>query len=200
MHGFDLIGTVTGMMVFLPRAMNDTFGAQSLRMGFREGQKQMELTALIDDLRRAGEVKDAFAADAQSHHAGLLSIWLRRAGGEPVAQKENDLAAVYTTMIEADFGRGLTVSDYAARIGITPTHLSRVCRAACGRSAHDLLVSRRLYEAQSRLADGSDPVCDIAERAGFGSPAYFARAFRKATGQSPSSFRRAAGRRGSLTT
>ena len=95
-------------------------------------------------------------------------------------------------MIDADFSTGLSVADYAARIGVTPTHLTRVCRAASGRSAHALLTSRRLFEAQRRLADGCEPVADVARASGFGSPAYFARAFRKATGHSPSDFRRAA--------
>ena len=194
MHGFDMIGQVTGMLVFLPRAMAGAFGPDPLRLSFRDGQRQMELTALIDALRAAADIDDALADEALGHHAGLLAIWLKRAESETAVPAGHDLARRFTAMIETDFGRGLTVADYAARIGVTPTHLSRVCRAACGRSAHTILTSRRLYEAQTRLADGTDPVAEIAHASGFGSPAYFARAFRKATGRSPSDFRRSASR------
>lgn len=200
MHGFDLIGNVTGMLVFLPRATAAELEDAPGRLSFRDGQRQMELTAVIDGLREACEARDDLAAEAMRHHAGLLSIWWRRAGAQERAGAESDIVQAYSALIEADFHEGLTVADYAARIGVTPTHLTRVCRATSGRSAHELLTSRRLFEAQSRLARGTDPVADIARASGFGSPAYFARAFRKAVGKSPTAFRQAETRHGPFPT
>ncbi len=88
---------------------------------------------------------------------------------------------------------GRDVADYAAALGVTPTHLTRACRAACGRTAHELLQDRLLFEARCLLSDTTLPVKDIAGRLGFGSAAYFTRAFHYQTGQTPSAFRRESG-------
>jgi len=79
----------------------------------------------------------------------------------------------------------------AAALGVTPTHLTRCCRAACGRSAIDLLQDRRIFEARRLLAETSLPVGRVGESLGFASAAYFTRAFQHLTGLTPSAFRRA---------
>ena len=83
------------------------------------------------------------------------------------------------------------MSDYARELGVTPTHLSRVCRETCGRPASALLHDRQLFEARRLLAETKIPVQDIAEALGFGSAAYFSRSFQARTGKTPTAFRRA---------
>ena len=82
-------------------------------------------------------------------------------------------------------------ADFAAALGVTPTHLTRCCNTACGRPASALLQDRRIFEARKLLAETRIPVGKIAEQLGFNSPAYFTRAFQHLTGKSPSAFRRA---------
>ena len=80
--------------------------------------------------------------------------------------------------------------DYAAELGVTPTHLSRVCNSACGRPASAILADRVHYEARRLLSETRTPVKDIARDLGFMSAAYFTRAFQKKTGKTPSGFRK----------
>ncbi|MEO1365467.1 MAG: helix-turn-helix transcriptional regulator, partial [Pseudomonadota bacterium] len=80
----------------------------------------------------------------------------------------------------------------AAALGVTPTHLSRACKASTGRTAAELLTERTLYAARISLMETTVPIQDIARHLGFGSAAYFTRFMQQHTGQTPSALRQSA--------
>ena len=130
-------------------------------------------------------------------HAGLLSVWIERQlhtheEETPREDATTRLAAAFTALVEKEFHSAKTVRDYAKALGVTPTHLSRVCNKACGRPASAILADRVHYEARRLLTETHMPVKDIAAALGFASPAYFTRAFTQHTGRTPSQFRRGA--------
>jgi AraC family transcriptional activator of pobA len=92
-------------------------------------------------------------------------------------------------LLEQHFLRHWTVSDYAAALSITPTHLSRLTRSATGHAASHLILERVIREARRNLVYTNLPVSTIAYTLGFNDPAYFSRLFSGATGLSPKSFR-----------
>ncbi|PHQ79142.1 MAG: hypothetical protein COB65_13005 [Thalassobium sp.] len=100
------------------------------------------------------------------------------------------MVAAYTDLIERDFRRHLGVAQYAAALGVTPTHLTRCCKASCGKSALALLNDRILFEARMMLRQTKVPVRQIAAALGFASAAYFTRSFQAQAGMTPSEFRR----------
>lgn len=199
MHGFDMLGQVLGSVVFLPAAAGIEWPEDPLHLRVRDVRLQAQLTGIIEVMERASKADDAETARELYHHAGLLGVWLRRRvvsgdtaiDGERVETAASRLVAAYTALVERDYRQSLGVADYARTLGVTPTHLSRACRATSGRTAHAILADRRLYEARRLLRDTRIPVSEIAVGLGFGSPAYFSRAFRSETGLSPSDFRRA---------
>lgn len=83
-----------------------------------------------------------------------------------------------------------TVGAYAARLGVTPGHLTEVVKAATGRTPSQLLREARAKEAKRLLAGTELTVGQVARRVGFADPAYFCRFFRRETGVSPGDFRR----------
>ncbi|KNG93154.1 hypothetical protein ATO11_13935 [Pseudaestuariivita atlantica] len=85
-----------------------------------------------------------------------------------------------------------SMAEHAAALGVTPTHLTRVCRTALGRSAADVLTGRVLHASRTALQDTDAAIKDIAEEIGFSSAAYFTRFIQKHTGQTPSVVRRKA--------
>jgi AraC-like DNA-binding protein len=123
----------------------------------------------------------------------LISAWmsreLARGDGAVMREKTHKLAEHYADALEAQFRSGRGVNDYAAQLGVTPTHLSRVCRDATGRPAHALLNERVMQDARRLLRDTDMPAREIAETLGFSSAAYFTRAFQQATGRTPTGFR-----------
>ena len=129
-------------------------------------------------------------------HSGLLAVWMNRqvAGMEEeckVAKRRacHKLVAGFCHLVERDFRTPKTVADYAAELGVTPTHLSRVCNECAGKNASAFLADRVHFEARKLLRETRLPVQEIARMLGFSSAAYFTRAFHKITGQSPSAFR-----------
>jgi len=82
-----------------------------------------------------------------------------------------------------------SVSDYAAALSITATHLNRVTRAATGDTASHLILNRMIREARRNLVYTNLPVSSIAYTLGFDDPAYFSRIYAAATGLSPRAFR-----------
>jgi AraC-like DNA-binding protein len=197
MHGFVMLGQVFGSAVFLPRDGSLAWPDRPLHLRLREARGQAELTGLIETLEREAGQDDMASQRALYHQAGLLSVMLERLshlpdlfGSTPKETASDRLATAFASLVERDYRTPKTIAAYAAELGVTPTHLTRACKQSCGRGALDIVADRKLYDARRRLSDGAEPVKDIAASLGFASAAYFTRAFRAGTGQSPSEFRR----------
>lgn len=198
MHGFEVGQHVFGTAVFFGRDTDLTLPKQTHHLRIRENSAQVELNLHLDAIGRE-QASDKPAHDrATRHHLGLLSVWLERQIAlhpvedlpHPVSARR--LAARFTQIVERDFRSGAGVADYAAALGVTPTHLSRVCRTTTGRSAKAILSDRVIFEARRMLLDTKKPVQEVAQDLGFTSPAYFTRAFQHHTGKTPTDFRRGA--------
>jgi AraC-like DNA-binding protein len=91
---------------------------------------------------------------------------------------------------------GLTVGALASRIGTTEHRLRRIINRGLGAGNFAQFINgRRIAAACTALSDpalADRPVQQIGYEVGFGSPGPFNRAFREATGQSPTAFRAAA--------
>jgi AraC family transcriptional regulator, transcriptional activator of pobA len=196
MHGFDMLGQVFGSIIFFPYEADLDLPVAPLHLRFREANQHMELTGLIDHIQRECDAALPGHHRALLNYGGLLSVWLQRQAEKmPDAEMADDasrrLAAAFSALAERDFHLGKSVATYAAELGVTPTHLSRVCNIACGRPASSILAERVHFEARRLLRETRTPVKDIAEHLGFHSAAYFTRAFHKQSGKTPSTFRNA---------
>jgi AraC family transcriptional activator of pobA len=197
MHGFEVGPQVLGWALFLGRdcAVQLPDSPQHIRLS--DIVAQQEMTMMLDMVARELDTGTPAALRAAMHYVGLLSVWLeRKAEAAGVTAQRPDaaqrLVARFTQVMENAFRSGAGVGDIAAELGVTPTHLTRCCRAASGRSAIELLQDRRLFEARQLLAETKLPVGQISAALGFTSAAYFTRAFQNQTGVSPSMFRKSA--------
>ena len=82
----------------------------------------------------------------------------------------------------------VSLAAAARALGVSTGHLSRVFRRTMGMTFRDYVISRRIEQARRLLLDPLQNVSMVAERCGFSSPAYFARAFRKAMGCAPTEY------------
>ena len=88
-------------------------------------------------------------------------------------------------------GEPLTLVRLARVLAASPSALGRRFRAADGRTPMRALADLRAERAEALLRDDRLTALEAGLSAGFGSPAGFARAFRRRTGRSPSAWRRA---------
>ena len=198
MYGFEVGPTVYAQMLTIPTAMATEWPLEPVHLRLRDVVAQKELAVHLDALER--ELKSDLPSHQRAAHyqLGLLSIYFER----QLELRDDDtkdaradtasarLVAAYTDLIERDFHQHMGVADYAAKLGVTPTHLARCCRQTSGKSALALLNDRILFEARLLLRDSKAPVQKIAGDLGFGSAAYFTRAFQAQTGLTPSQFRK----------
>lgn len=98
----------------------------------------------------------------------------------------------FRELLNAHFRTERSAAFYAERLGISETHLNRICRAAMGRSALRVIHDRVMAEASRDLAFTTMTIAEIGRSLGFEDPAYFSRFFSKAAGLSPRRFRQRA--------
>ena len=201
-HGFSTMGPVLGSLAFLPNDPLFDWPGEPVHLRLSDVQRQRELTAMIDAMARE-QASDCDRSNmALFHHAGLLSVWVSRTAGQLAGLQTQSpgtrldtaahrMAEAFTSLVERDFRKPDGVQHYAQLLGVTPTHLSRVCRKVAGVPALDILTDRRHFEARRLLKDSRLSISEIARQSGFASPAYFTRAFRARAGQSPTEFRNA---------
>lgn len=83
-----------------------------------------------------------------------------------------------------------SLPQIARACGVSPTQLNRILKRATGSTARQLVLQKRLKFAAKLLISGEMNCTEAAFEAGFNDSNYFARAFRKAFGHSPSDLSR----------
>ena len=163
-------------------------------MRIRDVMGQNELTAIFEGMQREQNDARPFSEEVVDAQAALMSVWLRRAmlsqPEEPASGAAERLVRAYAALIERHHASTRSMADHAHTLGVTPTHLTRCCKIASGRSASALLADRIHFEARRLLTETRRPVKEIADELGFNSAAYFTRAFQKQTGVTPTTFRK----------
>lgn len=115
--------------------------------------------------------------------------YLRLAPKPLPTERTQQLLPRLRALVEAKFRTHSSVAAYARDLGVTPGHLNDVVRELTGGTAGELIRSRILLEARRLLFHSELSVSEIAYHLGFADPSYFAKTFRKATGQAPGDFR-----------
>jgi len=185
-----------GQVALIPERPEIPMPTSPIHLRVRDLMEHSEFVGLFENLQREAQRELPGQNRACYFHAGLLGVWLeRRTDGKaetdtPITAAER-LTRKYAQLLETRYASGASVADMAAELGVTPTHLTRCCRQVCGRSAHDMLSERLMYEARDLLRRTDLPIKRIAMDLGYRSAAYFTRSFQHQIGQTPSEFRKA---------
>lgn len=83
----------------------------------------------------------------------------------------------------------LSLGDLSTHIGVTPNYVSQTLNETLSASFFDYVNRWRVQEAMPLVAAGERTVVDIANEVGFNSRSAFYKAFRSATGMTPSAYR-----------
>ena len=153
------------------------------------------LLEIITELRRPKEV-----APDTLEISFLLSRLLRRLvscaalpGERRDIHSSDDVRDVILESINryvrAHLGQAVTISDIALELGYSVSHLRAVFRDRLGVSLGKYMRESRLSEAAQLLQSSDFNISEIGERCGFESLYAFSRAFRKAYGIPPRSYR-----------
>ncbi|MGV3553595.1 helix-turn-helix domain-containing protein [Rhizobium sp.] len=111
-------------------------------------------------------------------------------GAHPAPEELRGAMRPVIAHIAANLGRPLPVEELAGIAGMSRAHFSRLFAASEGLPPAEYVLERRLESAARLLVRGaSQSVKQIAVLTGFADPNYFAKAFRRRYGLSPTEFR-----------
>ncbi len=132
---------------------------------------------------------------AMRAHLTLLLLALNRtsqhrASGEPDIERARLHAQAFRHLVDRQFRTTRRVGDYASAIGISQTHLNRVCRQELGASSLAVIERRIALEARRQLLFSSLTIKQIGAELGYDDPAYFTRFVTRTLGASPAAIRR----------
>ncbi|MCF3639822.1 AraC family transcriptional regulator [Rhizobium sp. TRM95111] len=99
------------------------------------------------------------------------------------------LVSEFRALVDRDYLRNRSVSDYAVELSVTSTYLTRCVRAAIGRTASEIIHDRLMLEARRLMVFTDLPIAQIAYRLNFSTPSYFTRFFVALAGEKPTIFR-----------
>lgn len=101
------------------------------------------------------------------------------------------LIDVVANMISDKPSMPFTVSEIAAAARMTPNHFSTLFNRYKGQNFSEFLTQRRIALAKELLRDLTLNIGEVAFKAGYSDPGYFARLFKRKTGRTPSEWREA---------
>ncbi len=105
---------------------------------------------------------------------------------------ETKLYKDFSLLVEQNFKKMHSVTDYANRLGLSPKSLSKHFQKIGSQTPSDFIKNRIITEAKRKLLYSNEAIKHIAFDLGFNDPAYFSRFFTKATGKSPKQFQKTA--------
>ncbi|WP_440135663.1 helix-turn-helix domain-containing protein [Chitinophaga sancti] len=202
-HGFNYHATTKGRILTISdKLVNSIFpsgnamleGLQILT-NYAPPYSFKYVVKLVEDLHEElfstrYEKQQMLTAMLQQIFLVLYRIWRQHTAVVPGA---DSVSLSYFRKLQkriAEAGSKYSIEQYARELGITPVHLNRVCNSVAGKPAHQLLQDHLVDEAKKHLRYTSCTVSEIAYLLNFEYPNYFARFFKKATGLSPSEFRK----------
>ena len=107
----------------------------------------------------------------------------------PTVSRNNEIDRLMKYM-RSNFGYKLTLDFLAEQIHLSREYLSRYFKQYTGKTISEFLMEIRISKAKEMLRTSSHSVEDIGAYCGYPSVSNFQKAFKKATGLSPSGYRK----------
>ena len=179
----ELLGEILAQAGDVRRALGQSFVINA-NAGIRD-----VVATIADEFNGRSTARALILRGLASMLTGLVARTAADAEVVPRYLPDSNLFRRFEALLEKQYLKHWTVSDYARALAVSPTHLSRVTRAATGRAASDLIDERIVREARRNLAYTQLQIATIADTLGFNDAAYFSRVFTRVTGVSPRLFR-----------
>jgi AraC-like DNA-binding protein len=154
-------------------------------------RKSADLHAWLDRIHAERQDQNACSIAMREALYRAVHIECARTMGVATCANHPPLVASALRIIKTEYRAPLRPRDIAARIGVTPAHLSHEVQQRTGRSPSEWIAYTRIEAAKLRLLSSRDTLGTIAEAVGYADVSQLNRQFRKTTGASPDSWRRA---------
>lgn len=202
-HGFrfsaDIQGHVltfgTALVADLEQRLGAPLSVLTKAACYPLGKDRVRLRNLIETLQQEYQGHEPSRVTLLEALVTALMVWISRRqqlGQAPRNRDERDrqLLGQYLRLVEAHYREHLSVEDFAARMNIQSLQLNQLCRALSGQTALQVVHQRLLLEARRNLIYTRMSIGQLSDSLGFSDPTYFARFFKRLSGQTPNGYRR----------
>ncbi len=195
-HGFVFQAQTKGFVLSIPSGEVAAMMAPDVALAEIFGAAK--IVPATDEFKRVLEtINDEYQSDSFARTSLLRGLVIQLAcylAASEATEKQmiNPVHVKITkfeTLAREHFADGWKVADYASSLGLSTTHLNRLCREVLGQSPKEHLHSLTIQEAKRLLAYTKLDVASVGYRIGIDDPSYFSRVFMRQTGQSPRAFR-----------
>ncbi len=195
-HSFSFSAGTEGLVVTLP--------ADDFPDLFTAPAETAAALARVFTLRPDAALGHRFAALARAHSGNVAfrQTLLRAEAAALIAEvleKDMELHASpasldprilrFAAMVRDQVTRRFSLDALAEALGLSPRHLSRLCKAETGLTAQGYFEAQKMREACRLLVYTRMSVQQIGYHLGFDDPAYFSRTFQRNLHLSPSAYR-----------
>ena len=148
-----------------------------------------EASRLVVALFNEHEQPDPYSQDACGSIANMLVTTLARDRTQKRDRKISELVQnAQRALLEAPDGNA-SIQSVAKQLAVSTVWLNRSFQTEIGQSAGEWVRQQRIVQAKDLLASPNAKITEIAVSLGFTSSQYFATAFHRETGMSPSRYR-----------
>jgi len=131
---------------------------------------------------------------AGTGHAGEEGMDAQRIVGageiaEQVARLPGCRVRRVTHYVQQNLDKGLTISDLAAVVYMSPYHFARLFKGSTGVPPHRFVARQRIASAVALLRTQEHSISEISHKVGFRTVSHFTTVFRRVTGTTPGAFR-----------
>ncbi|MEB2846353.1 helix-turn-helix domain-containing protein [Rhizobiales bacterium RZME27] len=195
-HGFRFSRDIAGLVITATTAQRpDTAGRDARVIPLETGSSDADY--LHQTFHRIADEYDAARpgrTDILDAYLSIVTALIHRSdavtkNSTVIDDAERHVMAL-NELIGRHFRQQMTVTEYAASLSLSPTHLNRTVRKVTGMTAHELIIGRTIDEAKRALALTGASIQHISENLGFSDATYFSRCFRQHTGMSPRDYRK----------
>ncbi|MDQ0253195.1 two-component system response regulator YesN [Evansella vedderi] len=99
--------------------------------------------------------------------------------------KHRQLVEQLIDYVQENLGENVTLQDIANKLYISRNYLGRIFKDVTGESFKNYITRVRVEKAKKMIQEGNHLIYEVAEKVGFGNPAYFTTTFKKYTGYPP---------------
>jgi len=182
---------------FIERMIGEAFDGKAPEVRSRAALSDPEIESLVGCLRHE-MIRSSFCSQLCLEYVGAsLAVRLFEAygdGAKPKSLVRGGLAGRrrkrVTEFIEAHLSENLSLGELAAEAGLSAHHFGKAFKGSFGVAPHRYVTMRRIHRAQELLLCDHQSITEIAYALGFCSHSHLSEAFRKATGMTPSQYRK----------
>ena len=163
-----------------PLLLNEQNNVLFLERLFKEGiaEVQKEDDCSIDLLR---SILDLILTWSSTHFRKDENT-INKGKGHLIVKK-------FFQLIEENFHKNLTISEYASKLAITPNHLTQTVTNLTGRTSSQMINAKQVLEIKRLLLHTNLGVSEIAGLLNFPDQSYFSKYFKREVGVSPLQYR-----------